>query len=86
MTSYPFQKMYYVVQFTNDGDIAVVPRSWWTNDATAWPPYKGHRLTRAIKDCEQPSVDWVSYPCRVMASSCEFNDGDIHIISVEFLY
>ncbi|XP_064464985.1 uncharacterized protein LOC135376412 [Ornithodoros turicata] len=62
--------MYSVVHFTDMDDVAVVPTDWISDGMSVWPPYKSTaRITRAVRETENPGLDWERYSCRVLSSA-----------------
>ena len=61
-------KMYLLVEFTDNSELAVVPDSWLEGSHCAvWPPYKSStRLIKAVIHKEPPTESWKAYPIRVL--------------------
>jgi hypothetical protein len=55
-----------VVAFPEDDSVEVVPAIWICGDACSWPPYRGVRLTSAVKKCGSPDESWQKYAVRVI--------------------
>lgn len=54
-----------------DGEVALVPYNWCTGDECFWPPYRGNRLQKAIKNCEAVQSRWEKHPIRLMKTTGE---------------
>ena len=65
---------YYIVEFTDTKEIAVIPSIWLTETGAArWPPYRSStRLNNAVKTKEVACDGWATYRVRVMYKSGKF--------------
>lgn len=63
--------MWYVIEFTDDKEVAVVPDNWLNGTKCAlWPPFKNsERIVKAIKAREDPGPNWAAYPMRELYHS-----------------
>ncbi|XP_035253944.1 uncharacterized protein LOC118216668 isoform X1 [Anguilla anguilla] len=59
---------YAVVMLTEEDVMAVVPKSWCTDQGCYWPPYASNaRIQRAVQSHEMPSSTWYLHKARVLA-------------------
>ena len=65
--------MFFVVEFTDGNDVAVIPQEWLDGTSCAvWPPYDNtNRIRSACIARELPGDKWRSYPIRIMYTSGE---------------
>jgi len=69
---------YMVVEFADDGLLAIIPENWWDVDGTGctlWPPYKAGsmRMRNAARLREVPMDTWKSFPIRrIMYKTCKY--------------
>ena len=70
--------MYAIVEFVEEGTVEAVPRSWvhvstslGVDDQKCcyWPPSytKQSRLTKMVRDCQEPDASWDVHHIRVLA-------------------
>ena len=57
-----------VAEFTKTKEVEVVPNRWILRKVMAyWPPFKGQRLTKAIKSAEKMDPDsWEIFDIRII--------------------
>ena len=62
--------MFAVVNFTDDESVATVPQKWLKNDDQGttcyWPPFRGSRLTYAVKNQLVPTTEWKVFSVTVL--------------------
>ena len=64
-----FSKMSFsIAHFIDDNTVEVVPENWISReqDSCYWPPYRGTRLTTAVRSHEEPLLSWTVYSIRIM--------------------
>lgn len=59
-------KMYLLVEFIDEKNLAVIPDSWLDGNSCAlWPSWKNPtKLTNAVKKNVPPSEDWKAFPIK----------------------
>ncbi|KAJ8002369.1 hypothetical protein DPEC_G00179180 [Dallia pectoralis] len=66
-------KRYYVVPFTEDNSINVIPSSWFGDDQSWWPNYTSdEKINKAIKNCEKPCPGWQKYSARIICAKDDY--------------
>lgn len=66
-----YSKMYHLVEYTDDHELAVIPHNWLDgNHCAVWPPFKSNiRTQKAVMNREAPGKEWKAYPIRSMYTS-----------------
>lgn len=64
--------MFSIIHLAKADDVALVPTAWITDGSISWPPYKGAKLTKAIKECAPVEDGWEMFECRVLSSTGKF--------------
>lgn len=70
--------MYAVVEFTDEGSVAVVPRNWLAKDKKkcSWPMWTNQeKIQHAVKQCSEPTTSFMCLSVRVL-----YESGNIHIL------
>ena len=62
-------QVYFVVQFVNEGSIAIVSSIWLSGDGSTsyWAPYTNKQSQNAARRCEVPEENWKTYSIKEWA-------------------
>ncbi|XP_078327712.1 uncharacterized protein LOC111116973 isoform X2 [Crassostrea virginica] len=67
--------MYAVVEFTDEGSVAVVPRNWLAKDKKkcSWPMWTNQeKIQHAVKQCSEPTTSFMCLSVRVLYESDDY--------------
>lgn len=63
-------QMYYIVNFTDEDTVEVVPESWVKDDFCFWPNFKDkEKLKKAIKTAISPEGSWQTSKIRILGAA-----------------
>lgn len=67
-------EMFYVVEFSDTQDVAVIPSTWLEGrDEALWPNYLSTtRINNAVVSKELPKSEWKKYSIKIMYKSGEY--------------
>ncbi|XP_062868933.1 uncharacterized protein LOC134331441 [Trichomycterus rosablanca] len=76
--------MYYIVEFLQTNEVAVVPSIWVKNGMCQWPlTYKMSDIMRATRNQEQPGDHWESYSIKILYTTDNYNSARLKLPEAE---
>ncbi|MED6279014.1 hypothetical protein CHARACLAT_030168 [Characodon lateralis] len=72
--------MFYLIEFTINKTVAVVPQNWYSDGVAYWPNYRSNnRANRAVRNAEEPGSDWETYDARILKSCDQYLEARQHL-------